>query len=82
MKAIEIQKQWDCKVTISTLLEDESTHTERANGLDIADFIITELKLKKTIPEIQNYVSPILQYMINKNNVLLILLTVLQLEEI
>lgn len=43
IKATEIQKQCGCKVTVSTLLEDEATDTDRANGLDIADFIIAEL---------------------------------------
>jgi hypothetical protein len=42
LKAIEIQKQNNCKISISTLLEDEATDTDRANGLDIEDFIIAE----------------------------------------
>lgn len=48
-KAVEIQKQYNCKITISGLLEDEATASERTNGLDIADFIISELKSKKDI---------------------------------
>ena len=45
IKAPEIQNECDCKVTISTLLEDEATESDCANGLDIADFIISELKI-------------------------------------
>lgn len=80
-KAVEIQKQCSCKVSISTLLEAESTDSDRANGLDIADFIVAELKLKKTIPEIQSYFGPVLQSMIKKNKALLILIENLELEE-
>lgn len=40
IKAVEIQKQCNCKVTISTLLEDEATYTDRASSLDIADYIL------------------------------------------
>ena len=70
------------KISISTLLEDEATETDRANGLDIADFIIAELKSKKTIPEIQSFFSPALQSMIEKNMALLTLINGLALEEI
>jgi hypothetical protein len=82
LKAIEIQKQGICKISISTLLEDEATDTDRANGLDIADFIIAELKLKKTLPKIQSFFSPALQSMIEKNKALLILIDELNLKEI
>jgi hypothetical protein len=67
---------------LSTLLEDEATDIHRANGLNIADFIITKLKSKKTFPEIQSYFIPTLQSMINKNKALLVLINGLQLEEI
>ena len=66
----------------STLLEDESTDTDCANGLDIADFIINELNSKKTTPEIQSFFSPTLQSMIDTNNALLILINGLELEEV
>jgi len=82
LKAVEIQKQNVCKISISTLLEDEATETDRANGLDIADFIISELKSNKTIPEIQSFFSPALQSMIEKNKALLTLINGLALEEI
>ena len=70
------------RVRCSTLLEDEATDTDRANGLDIADFIIAEFKSKKTMSEIQSCISPTLQSMIDKNKALLILINGLQLEEI
>ena len=71
-----------CKISISTLLEDKATDTDRANGLDIADFIITELKSKKTTLEIQSFFGPSLQYLIDKNKALLVLINGLQLEEV
>lgn len=70
------------KISISTLLEDEATNTDRANGLDIADFVIAELKSKKTTLEIQSFFGPTLQSMIDKNKALLILINGLQLEEV
>jgi hypothetical protein len=82
LKAVEIRKQCKCKVTVSTLLEDEATDTDRANGLDIADFITAELKSKKTTPEIQSFFSPTLQSMIEKNKALSILINGLQLDEV
>ena len=82
LKASEIHEKCNCKVTVSTLLEDEATDNDRANGLDIADFIITELKLKMTTPEIQSYFSPTLQAMIEKKKALLVLINGLQLEEV
>jgi len=82
LKAVEIQKQNFCKISVSTLLEDEATETDRANGLDIADFILAELKSNKTTLEIQSFFSPILQSMINKNNALLVLINGIQLEEV
>ena len=82
LKAIEIKKQHNCKVTISTLLEDEATDTDHVNGLDIADYIIAELKSKKTTPKIQSYFSPILQSMIEQNKALLVLINGLELKEV
>jgi len=70
------------RCSISTLLEDKATDTDRANGLDIADFIIAELKSKKNIPEIQSYFSPTLQLMIKRNKALHTLINQLQLIEI
>lgn len=80
LKATEIQKQCDCKVTISTLLENEASNTDRANGLDKADFIISELCLSKSVSEIQSYFSPDLQSMIEKNKTLSVLIVGLELK--
>jgi hypothetical protein len=50
LKTEELQEQCNCKITVSTLLENEATDTDRSNGLDIADYIIEEMKapLSKT----------------------------------
>ncbi|MDD3319841.1 MAG: DUF6371 domain-containing protein [Paludibacter sp.] len=82
IKAIEIQKLCNCKMSVSLILEDEATSNDRDNGLDIVDYIVAELKSKKTIPNIQSWFSPILQSMIETNKALLILLNNLILEEI
>ena len=82
LKVSEIQKKHNYKVTISTLLEDETTNSDRANGLNIAGYIISELKSKKTFPEMQSYFSPALQYMIERNKELLVLINGLDLEEV
>jgi len=63
-------------------LEDEAIDADRANGLDIADFIIAELKSNKTTLEIQCFFCPTLQSMIDKNRALLVLINGLQLEEV
>ena len=44
IKTDEIQEQCNCKITVSTLLEYEATDTDRSNSLDIADYMIEELK--------------------------------------
>jgi len=49
IKADEIQKKCRCKVIISTLLEKIDNDSDRENGLDIADYIIEQLKNKKLI---------------------------------
>ena len=81
-KSNEIQKQCDCKISMSTLLENEATVNNRTNGLDIADYIIAELKSTKNMLEIQNHFSQKLQSMIEEYPALLLLIDKLQLEEI
>ena len=44
LKAEELQEQCNCKMTVSTLLENEAIEADRTNGLDIADYIIEEMK--------------------------------------
>jgi hypothetical protein len=70
------------RCTISTLLEDEATANDRANGLDIADFILAELKSKISAPKIMSHFSPALQTMIKKNYTLFTLIKILGVEEI
>jgi hypothetical protein len=82
LKATEMKKQWNCKITVSTLLEDEASDLDRANGLDIADYIISELCSNKPVTEIQSFFSPTLQSMIERNKALLILVNGLQLDEV
>jgi hypothetical protein len=82
LKAEELQEQYNCKITVSKLLEDEATDTDRTNGLDIADYIITELTTKKTTPKIQNSFSPTLEKMIKTNKALSVLIKRFQLEEL
>ncbi len=43
-KAAEIMKVINCKVFVSDLLERNATDEDRANGFDIADYLITNLK--------------------------------------
>ena len=43
LKAKEIQKQCDCIISISELLEKNATPYAKAQGLDVADFFINQL---------------------------------------
>jgi hypothetical protein len=43
-KAIEIEKQCSCNISVSTLLEDIATPEAKAQGLDVADYMINQLK--------------------------------------
>jgi len=81
LRANDIQNQCNCKISVSTLLEDVASDTDRENGLDIADFIIKQLINKETVADIQGRFSPELQSMIEQNNVLMVLIDKLELEE-
>ena len=83
-KAMIIEKECNCKINISTLLEDIATPEAKSKGFDIADYIISELKEVGGVvfPEIQSYFSPALQSMIKKNDALLVLINGLELEEV
>lgn len=54
LKTVEIQKLYNCKISVSKLLEDEATEIDRDNGLDIADYIISELLYNKLVIGIRN----------------------------
>ena len=83
-KAILIGKQCNCKISVSTLLEDIATPEAKANGLDVADFMIEQLSKTKAEPvlEIQSHFSPTLQSMLEINHALISLIDRLNLEEI
>ena len=72
------------KISVSTLLEDIATPEDKANGLDVADFMIEQLSKTKAEPviEIQSHFSPTLQSMLEINPALFILIDRLNLEEI
>ncbi|MBP6356262.1 MAG: hypothetical protein KA303_03110 [Paludibacter sp.] len=80
-KAIEIEKQCSCNISVSTLLEDIATPEAKAKGLDIADYMIVELKTKTNQKQIQTRFTPELQTMIDTNSALLTLIDKLQLQE-
>ena len=82
LKTEELQEQCNCKITVSTLLEDESTDTDRTNGLDIADYIIEEMKTISSQRQIQGRFTHDLEQMIVTNPALLILIDKLQLVQI
>jgi hypothetical protein len=43
--AIEIRKICNCNISVSSLLEVESTNIDKQNGFDIADYIICSINL-------------------------------------
>ena len=82
-KAMQIKKQCNCKINVSTLLEDIATTEAKAKGLDVADFMIDQLRKMnlEPIPVVQSRFTPELQSMIEENPALLILIDRLELEE-
>ncbi|NCB67326.1 MAG: hypothetical protein EOM47_00570 [Bacteroidia bacterium] len=50
-KATEIMKAYKCKVLVSDLLEKTASKADRANGSDIADYLINERRAKIQEPE-------------------------------
>jgi hypothetical protein len=68
---------------VSTILEDISTLEVKSRGLDVADFLIAQLRLKKKeqAPVYQSRFTLELQSMIDKKPALLILIDKLKLEE-
>ena len=73
LNATVIQKQNNSKVAVSTLFEEVAYDNEHEKGLNIADYIISELSSKKVTFEIQRIFSQTLQSMIEKNKALLVL---------
>lgn len=69
-RGIEVKEGSGVRCSISTLLENEATDSDRVNGLDIADFIINEIKSplssdsqKKTFPfsKYSKFIYPLLR---------------------
>ena len=88
-KAIQIEKDCNCKISVSTILEDIATPEAKAKGLDVADFMIEQLRKKMAIqseptpsPVIQSRFTPELETMIETNPALLTLINKLDLEEV
>ena len=86
-KAIEIEKQCGCNITVSTLLEDIATPEAKAQGLDVADYMIYQLKNKHNEiiadnTQAQSPYTPELQSMISRNKSLKLLIDKLELVEI
>ena len=74
------------RVRCSTLLEDISTPEAKSKGLDVADFMINQLKSKPKIKSVetapvQSRFTPELEQMIETNPALLILINKLELSE-
>jgi hypothetical protein len=69
-------------VRCSTLLEDIATPEAKAKGLDVADFMINQLRSKMPNTENKNQISEVLNDFINRNNAVKILIDKLQLTEI
>jgi len=81
-KSIQIEKQCNCMISVSNLLEDIATSEAKAKGLDVADFMIEQLNAKTKTVVIQNRFSPKLQSMIEQNPALLLLIEKLDLIEV
>ncbi|MEI6754336.1 MAG: hypothetical protein WCK78_14365 [Paludibacter sp.] len=85
-KSLLIKTQCKCEISVSTLLEDLATPEAKAKGLDVADFMICQLKNKQsdTTPEkppVQNHFTLELEQMIETNPALLLLIDKLELIE-
>lgn len=64
----------ECEIKVSTILEDIATEAQRSKGLDIADYMIEELKTKTNQTLVQSRFTTELQSMIDENSVLLLLI--------
>ena len=89
LKAKEIQKQCNCTISVSSLLETISTPFAKAQGLDVADYFINQLKTPLTsrrgvggeVQPVQPRFTPELDEMIETNPTLLTLINKLDLIE-
>ena len=86
LKAKEIQKQCNCTISVSNLLEETATPYAIAQGLDVADFLINQLRYKNTevpteSPPVHSRFTPELESMTEANPALLLLINKLDLIE-
>jgi len=86
VKAKEIQKQYNCTISVSNLLENIASPEAKAQGLDVADFMISQLKNKhhekdSQVTQPQSPYTPELQSMIEINPTILKLINTLDLIE-
>ena len=81
-KAIEIKKQCGCNISVSTLLENIVPPEAKAQGLDVADYMIAQLSSKTSYSENKNQFSEVLNDFIARNKAIKILVDRLQLSEI
>lgn len=81
IKTAEIKQSVKLEIKASTILEDVATVDQRSEGLDIADYIIEEMKNKTNQTQIQTRYTPILDQMIETNPALLLLIDKLILTE-
>jgi len=87
-KATVIQQECDCQIEVSNLLERIASEQEKEKGLDIADFLIEQLKNKKQDiqkpepPQPENQYSQTLNNFIIDNSAVQLLIDKLCLEEV
>ena len=81
-KAEEIKLFVECEIKVSTILENIATEVQRSKGLDIADYMIDELKTKTNQTLIHSHFTPELQLMIDENPTLLFLIDKIDLIEV
>jgi hypothetical protein len=82
IKVNEIKQSVNCEIKVSEILEDIATEVQRFEGLDIADYMIEELRNKPKQTQIQSRFTPELEQMIETNPAVLLLIDRLQLEEV
>ena len=86
-RALQIEKECNCTIKTSTLLDNIATPEAKANGLDVADFMIEQLLQKMEIelslpPCTQSHFTPELEIMIDQNSAVRTLIQKLKLEEV
>ena len=81
IKADEIKLFVECEIKVSKILEEIATVEQRSKGLDIADYMIEELKNKKNAKQSNPRFTPELESMTEAKPALLLLINKLDLIE-